>query len=204
MRRALSIAAVARTVLAVVAIPLAPFLYEEHPAVLILLRPTKEVLLFGGYAAHRGDVALPMAIIASLPILLGGVWVFYGLGRSYGSDRDLPGVLGRLLPRRRVQALRKVVDRKGEKVLVLGRLAAMPSSLLAGAAGASGMAVRRFLLIDTIGALASLALMLGIGWVLDDAYESAGPWLTGLGLVAIAAVGVIIGRALTSGSGARA
>ena len=203
MRRALPVLAVLRTGLALVAIPLAPFLYREHPAVLVLLRPTKEVLLFAGYAAHRGDVSLVTVVLAALPILLGGVWLFYALGREHGTDRDLPGLLGRLVPRKRVQTLRKAVDRNGEKVLFLGRLAAMPSSLLAAAAGASGVDVRRFLLVDTAGALTSLALMLGLGWVLDDAYESAGPWLTALGIAAIAIVGVIIGRALSRGAAGR-
>ena len=203
MRRALPVLAVLRTGLALVAIPLAPFLYREHPAVLVLLRPTKEVLLFAGYAAHRGDVSLATVVLAALPILLGGVWLFYALGREHGTDRDLPGLLGRLLPRTRVQTLRKAVERNGEKVLFLGRLAAMPSSLLAAAAGASKVGLRRFLLVDTAGALTSLALMLGLGWVLDDAYESAGPWLTALGVAAIATVGVIIGRAISRGAAGR-
>ncbi len=204
MRRALPALAVLRTGLALAAIPLAPFLYREHPAVLVLLRPTKEVLLFAGYAAHRGDVSLATAVLAALPVLLGGVWLFYAIGRAHGTERDLPGLLGRLLPSKRVHALRKAVERSGEKVLFLGRLAAMPSSLLAAAAGASGVEVRRFLIVDTAGALTSLALMLGLGWVLDDAYDSAGPWLTALGVAAVVAVGVIIGRALSRGSGARA
>ena len=192
-----------RTGLALAAIPLAPFLYREHPAVLVLLRPTKEVLLFAGYAAHRGDVSLATAVLAALLVLLGGVWLFYAIGRAHGTERDLPGLLGRLLPSERVQALRKAVERSGEKVLFLGRLAAMPSSLLAAAAGASGVEVRRFLIVDTAGALTSLALMLGLGWVLDDAYESTGPWLTAVGVAAVVAVGVIIGRALSRGSAAR-
>ncbi len=168
---------------------------------LVLLRPTKEVLLFAGFAAHRGDVSLATVVLAALPILLGGVWLFYAIGRAHGTERELPGLLGRLLPRARLQPLRKAVERNGDKVLFLGRLAAMPSSLLAAAAGASGVEVRRFLIVDAAGALASLALMLGLGWLLDDAYESAGPWLTGLGVAAVAAVGVIIGRALSRGSG---
>ena len=197
MRRALPVFAVLRTVLALAAIPLAPFLYREHPAVLVLLRPTKEVLLFAGFAAHRGDTSLASVVLAALPILLGGVWLFYALGREHGQDGELPGILGRLLPQERVERLRGAVDRNGDKVLFLGRLAAMPSSLLAAAAGASGVEVRRFLLVDAAGAASSLALMLGLGWVLDDAYESAGPWLTGLGVLAIAGVGVIIGRSLS-------
>jgi membrane-associated protein len=203
LRRALPILAVLRAALAVVAIPLAPFLYREHAAVLVLLRPTKETLLFAGYLVHRGDVSLVTTIVAAVPLLVPGVWVFFALGREHGTSSELPGVLGRLLPRKRTRQLSGALEEHGEKVIFLGRMAAMPSTLVAAAAGASDLGVRRFLLYDGAGAAVSLALMLGLGWVLDDAYEAAGPWLTVLGVVAIAAVGVIIGRSLSHGRGAR-
>lgn len=179
-----------------VAIPLAPFLYREHPAVLVLMRPTKEVLLFAGYSVHRGDVSPVTVLLAALPLLLGGVWLFYALGRAHGSDDDLGGVLGRLLPAKHMRPLRQAIERNDDRVLFLGRLAAVSSSVVAGAAGASGVEVRRFLVIDLAGALTSLALMLGLGWALGDTYESAGRWLTFAGVAAIVAIAVIIGRSL--------
>ena len=193
-------AAVVRGVLAFAAIPLAPFLYREHVAVLVLLRPTKEVLLFAGFALHQGDISLPVLVLAALPLLLLGVWQFFALGRAFSADltkHDLPGIAGRVLPRKRIRRFQGALEREGEKVLVLGRLAAMPSSAIAAAAGVSKMDWRRFLVLDAIGALASLALMVGLGWFLEDAYEAAGPWLTALGLAAIAAVAIVIGRALS-------
>jgi membrane protein DedA with SNARE-associated domain len=202
LRKALLVAAVVRAGLSILAIPLAPFLYREHAAVLILLRPTKETLLFAGYAVHHGDVALPVAVAAALPMLLLGVWQFFAMGRLYRAEmqrKDLPGIAGRVLPRKRVRRLQGALKQQGDKVVFLGRLAAMPSSLIAAAAGSSGYNWRRFLVIDGCGALVSLALMLGLGWLLEDAYEQAGPWLTGLGIVALAAGAVIVGRALTRG-----
>ncbi|MDP1794815.1 MAG: VTT domain-containing protein [Acidimicrobiales bacterium] len=206
MRKALVAAAVLRALLAIAAIPLAPFLYKEHVAVLILLRPTKETLLFAGFAAHNHKVALPVVVIAATPILLFGVWQFFALGRLYRREiakRDLPGIAGRVLPRKRVKKLQNAIDAEGDKVLFLGRIAAMPSSLVAAAAGVSDMNWRRFLLIDGLGAAVSLVLMVGLGWLLEDAYEAAGPWLTALGVAAIAAVAVVIGRALGRAEGGR-
>jgi len=200
VRRALLGAAAVRAALAILAIPLAPFLYREHVAVLVLLRPTKEVLLFAGFAAQNRDVSLPVVVVAALPILLAGVWQFFALGREFSSElgrSDLPGIAGRLLPRGRIRRLQDALQHQGEKVVFLGRLAAMPSSLIAAAAGASKFNVRRYLLVDLAGALVSLVLMLGLGWFLDEAYEDAGPWLTGLGVAAIVAVAVVIGRTLT-------
>ena len=189
-----------RGVLAIAAIPLAPFLYREHFAVLVLLRPTKEVLLAAGLAAHSGDVSLVVVAIAAVPVLLAGVWLFFALGREYGADlaqRELPGVAGRILPRQRVKRLQKAIEVEGDKVVFIARLAAMPSSLMAAAAGSAKFDVRRFLIIDGIGALVSLVVMVGLGWFLEDAYEAAGPWLTGLGVLALAAIAVFIGRSFS-------
>ncbi len=200
VRVALLVVAAVRAAAALAAIPLAPFLYKKHAAVLVLLRPTKEVLLFAGFSAHDGDLWLPAAVLAAVPILLGGVWLFFGLGRVYGSElkkHELPGLAGRVLPRSKLQKMERAIEREGDKVVFLARLAAMPSSLVAAAAGASGYDTRRFLLIDGAGALCSLALMVGLGWLLEDAYESAGPWLTGVGVVVLAAIAVVIGRALS-------
>jgi membrane protein DedA with SNARE-associated domain len=200
VRKALLAVAAVRALLSFAAIPLAPFLYKHHAAVLVLLRPTKETLLYAGFAAERGDVFLPVVIVAAVPLLLPGVWIFFGLGREFSASltkSELPGLAGRLLPRQRIRRLQAALDREGDKVVFLGRLAAMPSSLIAAAAGASKVDVRRFLLVDTAGGLASLVLMLGLGWGLGDAYETAGPWLTAAGVVAIAGVAVLVGRALT-------
>jgi membrane protein DedA with SNARE-associated domain len=186
--------------LAVAAIPLAPFLFKKHVAVLVLLRPTKETLLYAGFAAHRHDVALPAVVVAALPILLLGVWQFFALGRIFKTDlarRQLPGIAGRILPRKRIRRLQGALDKRGEPVVFLGRLAAMPSSLVAAASGASGFDWRRFLVVDGFGAVVSLVLMVGLGWFLEDAYESAGPWLTALGVLALAAVAVVVGRAVS-------
>ena len=205
MRRALLVAAGVRAVLAILAIPLAPLLYRDNIAVLVLLRPTKETLLFAGFAAENGDISLGVAIVAALPILLGGVWLFFWLGREFCQDlekQDLPGIAGRLLPRQRIVRLQDALNSQGDKVIFLGRLAAMPSSLIAAAAGASEISVRRFLIFDLAGGLLSLAAMLGLGWLLDDAYEDAGPWLTTLGLAAIVIAAVLVGRGLTR-SGAK-
>jgi membrane protein DedA with SNARE-associated domain len=197
VRRALPILAVIRSVLAVVAIPLAPFLYREHAAVLVLLRPTKETLLFAGFLVHRGDVSPLTVLLAAIPLLVPGVWLFFALGREHGTEEELPGLLGRILPRKRTRQLSHALEDHGDKVIFLARLAVLPSAVVAAAAGASDMQVRRFLWIDAAGAAVSLALMLGLGWVLRDAYKSAGPWLTAVGIAALVAAAVIIGRSLT-------
>jgi membrane-associated protein len=200
VRKGLLIAAAVRGVLQVAAIPLAPFLYRKHLAVLVLLRPTKETLLYAGFAAHRQRVSLPVVLVAAAPLLFLGVWQFFALGRAYSDDlskHELPGIAGRVLPRKRVKAMQRAIDREGDKVVFLGRLAAMPSTLIAAAAGVAELDWRRFLMIDAAGAAASFVLMVGLGWLLEEAYDTAGPWLTAVGVAAIAAVAIFVGRAVS-------
>lgn len=197
-----------RAVLAIVAIPLAPWLYEEHVAGLVFLRPTKEVFLFAGFSVREGNAWLPVIVLAALPILLVGVWIFYGLGRLYAdelSDAELPGLAGRLLPKPRIDQMQELLEERGPSVVFFGRLAAFPSTLMAAAAGASGVPPREFLPADTAGALVSMGALLGVGYVLGEAYDEAGPWITAVGVVVLAGLLVMLGRALLrSGSGGTA
>ena len=195
--------AVVRFVLAVAAVSLAPALYRDHVAVLVFLRPTKEVFLFAGFQLSEGRTSLPAVVACALPLLLGGVWVFFGLGRAYAEaleEAELPGIMGRLLPKKRLDAMREVLDERGPRVVFLGRLAAFPSTLMAAAAGSSGLEWRRFLLADAAGALVSLAVLLSLGLALQETYESAGTWVTAGGVVVLATMVVLLGRSLTTSS----
>ncbi len=40
----------------------------------------------------------------------------------------------------------------------------------------------------------SFGVVVGAGFALGEAYEHAGPWITGLGVVALAALAVTFGR----------
>src|SRR3954447_4888594 len=191
-----------RAVLALVAIPLAPALYRHHVAVLVLLRPSKEVFLFAGYKASEHEVHLGVVTLAALPLLVLAVWVFYFLGRAYSdelADADLPGIAGRLLPRKRIQALCGGVGERGWSLVFIGRLAIMPSTLVAAAAGASDVPFRTFAIADAAGALTSMAMLLTAGWFLGEAREAAGPWFTVLGAVALLGLMYLLGKRVSGG-----
>jgi membrane protein DedA with SNARE-associated domain len=191
--------AVLRFIVAIAAIPLAPFLYNDHFLVLVLMRPTKEVFLAGGFLARQGEVALWSLVLAAIPLSIFGVWLFFFLGRAYQRQIEsdsLSGIAGRTLTPARVKRFEKALDRKGSKLIFLGRLAVLSSSAVAAAAGAAGMEKQRFLFIDLAGGLLSIAYTVTAGYLLGEAYERAGPWLTGLGVVALALFAFILGRAL--------
>jgi membrane protein DedA with SNARE-associated domain len=188
-----------RGLAALAAVPLAPALYEEHFVLLVLLRPTKEVFLAGGFLVERGDVALLPIVLAALPFLVGGVWLFHALGRGFRDEiegADLPWIAGRLLPPERIKAVGDAVEDGGPRLVFLGRLAAFPSTLVAAAAGTGRMELRDFLVADGLGALTSMSVALTLGYLLGEAYDTAGPWLTGVGVVALAAMALLLGRRL--------
>jgi membrane protein DedA with SNARE-associated domain len=191
--------AIVRAVLGVAAIPLAPFLYEEHFLILVFLRPTKEVFLAGGFLARQGDVSLPLLVLAAIPLSIFGVWLFYLLGRAYRKEirsNKMPGFAGRVLTPERIEKFEKSLDKKGPKLIFLGRLAVLSSATVAAAAGAAKLEPKKFFPWDLAGGLLSIAYTVAAGWFLGEAYEKAGPWITVAGVVALVGFAVILGRSL--------
>ncbi|HUP85779.1 MAG TPA: VTT domain-containing protein [Acidimicrobiales bacterium] len=197
--------AAVRAVLGLVAVPLAPFLYKKHFAILVLLRPTKEVLLAAGFQIRRGDASPITVLAAAIPLCIFGVWLFFFLGRAFATEiqdgEGLPKFAERLLPTKRIKDLCAVLDKKGTRLVFLGRLATFPSSVLASAAGASEMPAKKFLPADLAGGLAGIGEVLFAGYVLGEAYKKAGPWLTGVGVIALLVMLVILGRTLSRTKG---
>ena len=192
--------AVARGVLGVAAVPLAPFLYRYHFPLLVLLRPTKEVLLAGGFFIRRGEVNPVLVVVAAIPLAIFSVWHFYYLGQSFSkeiqSGEGLPRLVERFLPPERIKRMCRLLERRGRRVVFVGRLATFPSALLGAAAGASKMAPRAFFPADLAGAVVSVAEVLAAGYLLGEAYRKAGPWVTAAGVVLLLALLFGIGRAL--------
>ena len=191
--------AAVRIVAGLVAIPLAPFLYREHFLILVLMRPTKEVLLAAGFLARKGDVNLLEILIAATPLAILGVWHAFALGRGHQDEirkGKLPGIGRRVLPVDKIKKMQKLLRKKGPKMVVIGRLAAFPSAIVGAAAGSSGVSTRDFLPADGIGGLLSIAEAVGAGYLLGEAYEGGKKWLTLGGLLALAVLAFVIGRYL--------
>lgn len=189
-----------RAVVSIAAVPLAPFLFRKHFILLVLMRPTKEVLLAAGFLVRRHDVNPALVLVAAIPLCILGVWHFYFLGRAFSTEiqsgRGLPKWTERLLPTKRIEKLCQLLDRKGRRVIFLGRLASFPSALLGASAGASGMPAKSFLSADGAGGLVAIADVMAAGYALGAAYKKAGPWIAGIGLVALIALVVGVGRVL--------
>jgi membrane protein DedA with SNARE-associated domain len=164
------------------------------------MRPTKEVLLAAGFLIRLDEVWWVPVIAAAAPLALLGVWHAYYLGRFYAPQirqpKNLPWIVRKVLKPDRVKLMQGLLKRKGMKLVLLGRLAVFPSTLVGMAAGSGDVPSRKFFPADAIGGLLSIVEAVGLGFLLGEAYKRAGPWITVAGFVAVAAVAFIVARQL--------
>jgi membrane protein DedA with SNARE-associated domain len=198
LRAPLLVLAGVRGVIGIVAIPLAPALYRDHFVLLVLLRPTKDVLLFGGFLLRDGQVGLLPVLLAAVPLAVFGVWHFFALGRAYARELDarggLPKWARRVLPPERIASMRKLLDSNRRMAILVGRLSVFPSTMLASAAGAAKIKPSEFLPLDGLGAVLSIAEVLIVGYALGSAYQSGSRIITAVGVVVLAGALVVLGR----------
>lgn len=182
-------AAIARYTIPIAAIPLAAALIPDRIPLLTLLRPGKEVLLLaGGLWSTDGRPSLLMVFVAYLPLMVVSVWGFFALGRAYSGDLERgegPDWLHRVVPPEKFEATKRVIAKRGVTVAILGRVAALPPTILAAAAGTSPVDTRRYLAADAVGAVLAFAVTVGVGVGLGRAYERGGIWLTVAGIAVL-------------------
>lgn len=177
---------IGRYVIVLGVIPAIPFLLvREHIALLVLLRPTKEWLLVGGaFLRIQGGPPVWLLFVAFAPLMLVVVWFFFIAGRAYRTvlrDGTGPRWLRRAIPPDKLELAQRMLVRRGPLIAVLGRIAAVPPTLLAAAAGVSDISPRRYLAADLLGAVLAFFIVVSAGYGLGEAYERGGPWITGLG-----------------------
>lgn len=190
-RRGLLIAGIARYLVPILAIPLAPVLFPDQMVLLTLLRPGKEVLLaVGGLYRTNADGTpdLLLVFLAYLPLMVGAVWAFFWLGRAWQDELEAdegPEWLNRVIPPETFARLRRLLEERGPAFAFIGRVMALPPTIMAAAAGTSEVDTRRYLVADFLGAIASFAVTVYAGWWLGEAYERGGWWFLGLAVAGL-------------------
>lgn len=181
--------AIARYVIPIAALPLIPVLFPERLELLMLLRPGKETLLaVGGVARTQGSDGpnLVLAFLAFLPLMLVAVWAFFALGRAWQAELetgDGPAWLSRAVPPETFVRLQRLLEERGVAIAFFGRIAALPATIMAAAAGTSTISPRAYLVADFLGAIASFVITVYAGWWLGEAYERGGIWFAVAGFV---------------------
>lgn len=192
------VVAILRLVVPIAVVPFAPALIPERVPLLLLLRPGKEVVLLGGgLNSTTGDPTLLLLLLAYLPLMTLGIWVYFLIGRAYGPELrrgEGPDWLQRAVPQDRLIVASRVLTRRGPAIAVLGRVAGLPASAIGAAAGASDVHTVRYLAADLAGTLLTFGLTVAIGYALGDAYERGGPWLTGVGIALVVILAMVLTR----------
>jgi membrane protein DedA with SNARE-associated domain len=178
-------------------IPAIPFLIARGElALLVLLRPQKEFLILAAaQLARTGAPSVALLLAAYVPLMIVAVWAFFIVGRVFRPALDAgeaPRWLTRILPAQQLDVGRRVIARRGPLIAVMGRMAALPPTIMAAAAGASDVNGPRYLAADLVGALGSFALMVGAGLALGDAYDEYGIWVTVAGVITLIALIALI------------
>jgi membrane protein DedA with SNARE-associated domain len=191
--------AIARYVIPIAVIPLIPLLIRRGDlALLVLLRPQKEFLLLAAaQLARTGAPSITLLLAAYVPLMIVAVWAFFIVGRLFRPALDAgeaPRWLTRILPPAQLDVGRRVIARRGPLIAIMGRMAALPPTIMAAAAGASDVNGRRYLIADLVGALGSFALMVGAGLLLGEAYDEYGIWITVAGVGLLIALVALITR----------
>lgn len=192
------VASAMRYVIPIATIPFVPALVPDRLPLLVVLRPGKEILLLaGGLWRTTGSPTLLAIFLAYLPLMVGGVWVFFLLGRSYAEELrtgEGPAWIHRLVPEEQLVLSRRVLARHGPIIGLLARVAAFPPTIVAAAAGASTVDGPRYLAADLVGAIIAFAMVVGLGAALGGAYERGGVWLTGIGIAVVTIGFVLVSR----------
>jgi membrane protein DedA with SNARE-associated domain len=164
-----------------VAIAMIPSLIGSHPVLLEALGGSEVSMVVAGAFARVGRVSLALALIAPVLGLANMDPLLWWGGRRWGRSlvvRILPtgptterSPVARMLPtgpktERRIGRAEQWFARWGGWAILGARFLPVPSLLLYAAAGWTGMALWRFVLLDLIGALAYAGLVVGLGYAI--------------------------------------
>lgn len=151
--------------------------------------PAEVILPFVGSLVANGTLSFPVAVLAATVGSVIGAWALYALGRVGGR----PALL-RMRPVLRIDEARLAraeawFARRGDLLVVAGRLVPGLRSLVSVPAGMERMPLWRFTLLTAIGSLAWNAGLIGAGEAL------AARWTQVAGVVSPVATGLLVAAA---------
>lgn len=125
--------------------------------------PGDLVVVLGAWYAVEGQVSWPVAFAAVTAGALVGAWIDYRVGAALGPRLDRRLARRSVLSEQRLLNFEASYRRWGALLLLANRFLPGVRAFLFVAAGASGIPLRRVLLLGGISALAWNALLLGVG-----------------------------------------
>lgn len=158
----------------------------ESSTLLGLVVPGETAILFGGLAAHSGELPLWAVVVAGTVGACLGDQVGYALGRRYGSGM-LAHVPKSLRGHVDIGRARRLIARRGAWAVVAGRWVAVLRVIVPIVAGAGGMPWPPFLRANLAGGLLWAAAVALLGYLGGASYHYLEREL-GIGEIALLAV----------------
>jgi membrane protein DedA with SNARE-associated domain len=156
--------------------------------------PEELVQLTAGYMARRGILSFVPAVIVAWAGILAGDYLLFRLGRSHGPRILESRHVARVLTPKRRAFIERHFARHSILTIVAARHASGLRLPVFAMAGASGVGTATFLLADGLSALASVPLVVGLGWYFAGHIEDLKRemrWVE-IGLALVVAAGVTI------------
>lgn len=154
-----------------------------------LVLPGETMLLFAGYLAWKGDLALPIVVLAAVLGAIAGDSLGYEIGRRFGPAlRDT--ALGRRIPHERWARSERYLRERGGKAVFFARFVTGPKAVMPALAGEAHMPYRTFLLWNASSAVLWGSFHVGIGYVAGPSWQTVDQYFQygGYALVAIVVV----------------
>jgi len=167
--------------------------------------PSEAVLPMAGFLAGQGRFNIFGVILAATAGSVGGALVLYYLGEWLGNCRlhELIRKFGGWLmfEEEDLDKGQEWFEKHGAKAVLFGRLIPMIRSVISIPAGLSRMPVGTFVIYTAIGSAVWNSLLISVGWLLGDNWESVQQYTGILNYVGpaliIAAVVWLVARRLT-------
>jgi membrane protein DedA with SNARE-associated domain/diacylglycerol kinase family enzyme len=167
------------------------FAFLETAAFVGLAVPGETAVIAGGMVAHQGDVELALLIVVVWLAAAAGDTTSFLIGRRFG--RPLLVRSSRLkLGAARLARVERFYAHHGEVAVIGGRFIGFVRPVMPFVAGASRMAVKRFVASSLTGALVWAALLTGVGYVFSDSLGAAGDAVTRAALGVALLVGLLL------------
>lgn len=157
--------------------------------------PGDVVVAFGGYLAAEGVIRIfPVWSLTTVASVLGFMtmyWLGYRWGEQIESQRDSHFVL-RFIPYKYFSRGKKWMKEWGQGVVVANRFLAGTRSVISLTAGISRLKVWRTSFSSLLSSILWNALLLALGWIIQDNWRIIGGYLSNYGkIILILIAGVI-------------
>jgi membrane protein DedA with SNARE-associated domain len=155
--------------------------------------PEDIALLAGGFLAHRGITQLPMTLVVAFLGVIVGDNSLYFLGRRFGTGLVSYLRIGRPSSQVQIDRLRDFMERHGHRAIFYARFLVGVRALIYLTAGSLGVSPGRFVFYDLLGAVISVPLVVGLGYVFGAQIEDFFRYIGGFEhLVWIVALGTVL------------